>query len=530
MFWLWLAQQRARVGDPYGISIFRHLLLYEDFYAIGPFIAVLALAALAPLRRAGTWLADYCGAHPARVALATTGLLALGTRLVYHWHPLSMDEYAPLFQSQVFAQGRLAGHYPPDMLDWLIPKGLQGNFLLTSHATGAVSSVYWPALSLLQLPFVALRVPWLLNPVLGGATALVMHRLGMALFANRRLAGYVVLFTLASPAVTINAVSYYSMPAHLLASALYALLLVRPTMLRAGMAGVVGSVALTLHNPVPHLLFALPWLVWLACGPDRLRVLGALIAGYLPLCLLLGFGWALYLRGFSAPSGLAASVTAEVAGQTLLHRLGSVLRAPSDAILAARLAGLGKLWLWAMPGLLAAAALGAWSKREDRGLWLVLASGALLTYFGYFLVRFDQGHGWGYRYFHSAWLVLPLFAVAALRSESKLAEYLAGCALLGGLVMTAVQAVQVERFIARHLAQLPAAAAGEPRIALIDTKNGYYAWDLVQNDPFLRGERLRLVSHGEAADAAMMAARYPRYVRLNVDSRGSIWGLPQRPR
>ena len=528
MFWFWLAQQRAGVRDPYALTAFRRLLLYEDFHAFAPFLAVLAAATFGPFRRAGARVAAFCGERPVTVAVATGVALLVGTRLVYHWQPLSMDEYAPLFQSHAFVAGKLAGRFPPELIDSLIPKGLQGNFLLTSHATGAVSSVYWPGLSLLEVPFTALGAPWLLNPLVGAATVVVMHRLALALFSDRVDAGFVVLFTMASTAVTINALSYYSMPAHLLASALFSLLLIRPTPGRAALAGLVGSIALVLHNPVPHMLFALPWIVWLASRTDRVRLLGALIAGYLPVCLVAGFGWPLYLRSLYNPQVAHASVTA-VAGQTLVNKLASVLRMPSDAILAARFAGLAKLWLWAVPGLLAAAALGAWSKRDDRGVWLVLASAGLLTYFGYFLVRFDQGHGWGYRYFHSAWLVLPLFAVAAIRGSPALAGYLGACALVGGIAMTAFQATQVERFISRHLAQLPAAPSGDARVTFIDTREGYYAWDLVQNDPFLRGP-LKLVSQGAAADAALMKERFPGYVRLYAGSRGSVWGAAAQGR
>ncbi|MGG2305238.1 hypothetical protein ACE4Z6_27835, partial [Salmonella enterica] len=80
-------------------------------------------------------------------------------------------------------------------------------------------------------------------------------------------AGLAILLTVASPVFFANGISYYSMPAHLFANALYALLLIDPTPRRAFAAGLLGSIALTLHNPVPHLLFALPWIGWLALRP-----------------------------------------------------------------------------------------------------------------------------------------------------------------------------------------------------------------------------------------------------------------------
>src|SRR6185369_10530037 len=108
-------------------------------------------------------------------------------------------------------------------------------------------------------------------------------------------------------------------------------------------------------------------------------------------------------------------------------------------------------------------------------------SGAL-TYVAYFLVQFDQGHGWGYRYFHPAWIVVPLLAIKALDSAA-LRSYAATCAVLGLAVLTPLQAAQMEYFISRHLGQEPRTGAGETRAVIIDPRAGYYSWDLVQNDP-----------------------------------------------
>ena len=94
--------------------------------------------------------------------------------------------------------------------------------------------------------------------------------------------GWVVLLTAASPAFVVNAISLYSMPAHLLASACFAALLLDPTPRRLILAGAVGSLALALHNPVPHMLVASPFIAALALRPGRTRSLAALAAGFQP--------------------------------------------------------------------------------------------------------------------------------------------------------------------------------------------------------------------------------------------------------
>jgi hypothetical protein len=392
----------------------------------------------------------------------------------------------------------------------------------------------------LLTPFTALGHPWLLNPLIGAATVVLMHRLAMALFNDPECAGHVALLTLASPAVTINAISYYSMPAHLLANGIFLLLLLNPSPLRALAAGFVGSVALVLHNPVPHMLFALPWFAWLAFNPSRWRLLGALVAGYLPACLVLGWGWALFVENLRSSAIPDASIL-ERASEIFMRRLAGALEWTSSAGLTARFLDLCKLWLWASPALVTLALLGAWRLRRSHGHWMALAGSVLLTYFGYFLGHFDQGHGWGFRYFHSAWLALPLFAVLAWHglparpddatprpSRSALPGWGAGCAVLSLVILTALHAFQVERFITGHLAQLPVPASGEPRVVIINPASGYYSWDLVRNDPFLRDPFIALLSRGPRNDQTMMAARFPQYTLLSSDARGSVWGFPDR--
>jgi len=168
-----------------------------------------------------------------------------------------------------------------------------------------------------------------------------------------------------------------------------------------------------------------------------------------------------------------------------------------------------------------------------QAVWRVLAGCALLTLSVYFFVPFDQGHGWGFRYFHATWLVLPLLAVAAVAAEqarneissTRLHGYLAACAVLSLVFMTSLRAIQVEDFISRHLAQVPVAPRGETRVTIIEPLGGYYLADLAQNDPFLRERSLVLVTRGPSRDADMMSKRFPQYALLHKDRRGSVWGL-----
>jgi hypothetical protein len=533
---LWTHQMRLS-GDLHGLAaIFFVLFAYNDYpgtvCALLILVGALFGSRYLPARRIVQWAGD----QPMVIAVITAPLLALGTLVIYHNHPLTMDEYAAYFQSRVFAAGQLHGRFPAPLLDWLIPPGFQDYFLNVSRTTGSVAETYWPGFALLLTPFTWAGVPWLCNPVISALTLLVIHRLALELFDDREAAGFALLLTIASPVIFANGISYYSMPAHLLANSVFALLLVRPTPLRAAAAGVVGSLALALHNPVPHMLFAMPWLVWVATRQGGLRLFASLIAGYLPLCALLGLGWFLF-SGHLLREGLV-SATAAVAPSHRLQSMIEIFSLPNATVVLARLIGMAKTWVWAVPGLMILAAAGAVRWRQD-GLCRLLTASALLTLFGYFLVPVSQGHGWGYRYFHSAWMALPLLATAALfrparipgeaSSPARLFEdsetkgFVAACILLTLVFGVGFRAWQLQDFMARDVSQVPQYKGTERRVVILDGRFSFYGADLVQNDPWLRGNEIRMYSHGAAADEQMMTQYYPALHRVYADRYGTVW-------
>jgi hypothetical protein len=217
---------------------------------------------------------------------------------------------------------------------------------------------------------------------------------------------------------------------------------------------------------------------------------------------------------------------------------------PGGTVVLARLIGIAKTWVWAVPGLMILAAAGAARWRQDAVCRLFTAS-ALLTLFGYFLVPVDQGHGWGYRYFHSAWMALPLLATAALfrpvrspreaSSSAQLFEdsetrgFVATCILLTLIFGIGFRAWQVQDFVARDVSQVPQYTGTERRVVILDSRSTFYGADLVQNDPWLRGNEIRMYSHGAAADQQMMAQYYPELHRVYEDRYGAVWSRASAP-
>jgi hypothetical protein len=359
----------------------------------------------------------------------------------------------------------------------------------------------------------------------------------MKLFGTVESAGLAVLFTVASPVFFADGISYYSMTAHMLFSGVFALLLLDPAPRRLLAAGLVGSIALSLHNPVPHMLFAAPWILWLVMQKRGFQTLAWLIAGYLPLFLLLVVGW-FWFSSELTQQGVGAAANAQAGG---LAKVGSMFALPSATVFLARAAGLAKVWLWAVPGLLILACIGAWKWRHDWRFQLLAAS-AVLTLIGYYFFPADQGHGWGFRYFHSAWLALPLLATAALtpvltapeKQETSTANgdmrsFVVAGALLMLVIGLSTRGLQIRQFMTSHLNQLPAYAGTEQRIVFINPRGSFYAVDLVQNDPFLRGDVVRMLSRDPETNEELMREIRPNFRRVYSDLRGEVWSAGSVP-
>jgi hypothetical protein len=498
--------------------IFRFLLTTHDVKAAWLGLGVCLLAAVwthpAPILR----LVEFLGEHPVALALASTGVLGLAANVVYHDYPLSMDEYAGVFQSKVFALGSVYAQMPPNLIDWLVVRGFNGHFLVASPETGRVMEAYWPGFALLLAAFQIFRVPWLCNAALSGFAMFLVYWITREITHERRAAGFAMLFTLASGVFAANGISYYSMQAHLCTNLLFAALLLKPSRHRALGAGLVGSLALILHNPVPHTLFAIPWVAALAMQRERRRYLLPMVIGYLPGACM-GVGW-LMLRADVGSGGHAWVALSQAADR--------VFDWPDELTLNMRAAALIKMWVWAAPCVFLFAILGGIRYRTDLNVRL-LASSAILTFAGYFFVTFDQGHGWGYRYFHSAWGVIPIMAGCAMagrpEENSRLVSFAGATAILSLVLIVPVQLSQIEGFVSQHLAQLAPPKRPGNNIYFIHPLRGFYVADMVQFDPLLRDRDLKLVSHGAELDARLIQENWPNAVKLADGRAAEQWHL-----
>jgi len=536
-----LVMSPANANIPPGFSpIFWYLLKIFDPKA-NLLLGLIVVCAFA--LRDNSWvrnLVRYCEQAPWVVAGGVFALLCLGSIYAYHNHPLSEDEYAALFQAKVFAAGKLNGSVSSDLLDRVIPSGFQNYFFAVSRTTGAISSTYWPGFAIILTPFIWLGIPWAANPLIGALSIPAVHRLARAVAGPNEAAGWAVALTIASPVFIASSISYYAMQAHFLANIIYALLLLRPTVWRAVAAGLIGSFALVLHQPPPHLAFALPFIFWLCVRGGSLRILAALLLSYIPLSLLIGFGWKYHLIDLVSQQASSGGTQPSPGMIDLLVRylrIGFNFSALSMAEV--RIAWLTKLWTWGAPGLVVLAASGYLAARRNAAVQLICAS-LVLTFLLYCFVPADQGHGWGSRYLHSAWFVLPVLAAIALTAnissdgQAKFLRNMAAWACaLSFVFANSLRITQIEGFVDRQLTQVPPLAqpakSGHRELIFVNTNHGFYSADLVQNDPFLRDARIVLVLRSPELDKAFVARNFPGFRKLASGSWGEHWVSQQLP-
>ncbi len=521
------------------LFIFEHLLRRQD---VGGSVLIIALAAGAWMLRKHAPPLDtvrLLALNPWRTAVVAFFILCALMLTVALNHPLAGDEHIALFQARAFAAGHLTGKFPRDLVSHLIPVSYQQRWLIVAD-DGRVASAYWPGYSLILAPFTLVGAPWACNPLLASLSLVLLSKVASRLTADPHAGGWAMLFALASPGFTGMALSYFSMTAQLLLNLLFAwLLLLDRTRARLVGAGVVGSLALTLSNPVPHMLFALPWVVWIGRQPGGRRQLIALGAGYAPFALVLGLGWWLFMRHLQGTTG----VLPYAADGDPVHRLANLLwylllefrvvfTFPGAETLAMRIGEQVRLWSWAVPGLPLLALAGWWVLgRRVAGLRL-FAFSLVATLLGYLFVSFDQGYGWGARYVHTAWSALPILASAAMVSISQgdgarqLGNYVARLALYSLVFATALRLFQIHLFMADQLALRPPFDRGAREIVFIAPNIEFYAQDFVQNDPFLRDPVIFMMSHGRLRDyREVITRRYP-HARLTYDGpNGQTWKL-----
>lgn len=433
------------------------------------------------------------------VALVLVVLLAFGTYRLMGNFPLSRDEHMVLFDMAVFDDGRLAMPIAPGWRPFalaLVPK-----FLLNANQPSGFVSGYLPMNAALRLAFSKISDPVWFNPLLtalGGAALLDIAR---RMIGPQDRACWVVLLTYGlSAQVLVNAMTDYSLTAHLALNLIWLAAFLRGGKLGHSVAIAAGFIAVGLHQLAFHPIFVAPFLLWrLREGAWRL-VLAYGIA-YATIIL-----WWVYYPLIVGP--LVAGPVGQVSeGDFVSDRVIPLLRNRDPRAVALMALNLLRFFAWqnvALLGLLIAAVPYA---VRDRGLPRALLLGIVLWTLFLALVLPDQGRGWGYRYLNG---YVGSFALLAGYGYRELEKRIGAQADSMVIVLSAVTLfatmplllVETHRFMEPRIAVEQLIARQPGPFVLIDDEvpvsvDGRWADDandFVRNRPDLSNRPLRFAS------------------------------------
>lgn len=478
-----LARQGYGFPDPASAKIFYRLYTLHE----RPFFVLLAIFAIVTCVYARHALSEQdegLGAAPRirrvqslaavlAVAVLVGVLSSIGSHLVLHDLPFSMDEYNAIFQAKIFEAGGLSAHLPGQWQSYA--NALTPFFVAYHPAQHTWRSGYLPVYAAIRALFDVTGLGSVTNPILGALTVVAMAAVGRRLWPMNQLrVAFAVLFLVTSSQFMFMSMSWYSMPAHLLLNLVWLWLYLRDDAPSLALAPIVGVLALGLHNPFPHALFVAPFLI------RMLRRRRFAWLGY--AALIYGSGsllWLWWLRSSDAYVGAAGG---------LLGMFG--LPGVHELELQALQLSLVISWQAPLVSVLALAALLRWRRLGD--IERDLAAGLLLTAFVYALVPFSQGHGWGDRYMYSVLGNLIILAAGICgdlmegAGRARIARLVIASTLLALLVQWPLRAVQAERFVRPFARGIEYAQTRPEPVVIVYPDSSYYGRDMIRNDPFLR--------------------------------------------
>jgi hypothetical protein len=477
-FSLWLRTVPPGNPDPRFLFNAFYVLFARHEPAGLAVVAVFSLIAAVGLLRGGNAAAQQCDHNPNRagllcVFLATIAFVfaAIGTQTVFHDYALTADEYLADFQARIFLHGKLQAEVPSA---WVsaerflnLPFFVQ--YFPTNHSW---NSGYLPVYAAMRAVFQSVGLQSLLNPILAALTVLAVYGTARNIWPESKTNALVAIGLLVSSSqFLVMSMTAYSMPAHLALNTIWLWLYSRPDRRWFYRAPFVGVLAIGLHQPIVHALFVLPFLLRLV---SRRRWRAVLIFGtvYVAGCAL-WFAW-------RARYQIASS-----------DGIGSIFKILNPRMPIIQSMNLLLIIGWASLATPLLAVLGASQFFKVRPIIQDSILSCLLTFGFYFFFYLDQGHGWGYRYFHGAIACLIIVAVAgfnrlsALVGQRRAVAFVIVGAAISFLVQLPLRCWQVERFV-RPYARTASVIHSIPQdIVAFDWRDAWYCADLMRNDPFL---------------------------------------------
>lgn len=434
-----------------------------------------------PLSGGGRW-APGIGAMMAAAAFA-------GHYAILSGYDLSRDEQMATFDAAVFARGQLVAPLTGVWRDHA--EALNTMFMYPARESAAWISAYLPLNAALRAFFGLFGDPALTGPamVLLGAVALwgCARRIWPD---NRETAIVALLLYLGSGQILFNGMTAYAMPAHLALNLCWLWFFLRRTTGGDVAALAIGFVAVGLHQPIMHPMFAAPILFLLVLERDWRRA-AIYFTGYAAI----GAFWAWWPNAmWSLVEGNALAQKAE--GVDYISRLVATVAQGDEMRVANMVPNLLRFFAWQHLLLLPLLPPGIALARKDR-LAAALLGGILLTVTVMFIILPYQGHGFGYRYLHGLmgnFILLGVYGWTALgEAQPQWRSLLLRTTAAGLIVVLPIQAWMAHSFYAAPARASERISNSGADYAVIGEGDAPFAVDLVINRPELDERPVRLV-------------------------------------
>jgi hypothetical protein len=259
------------------------LALTAAFVSIG--LALLTAIGVATSATAAARLAERIGEWrpmvPWLASAWTLGVSILIAWLVFERVPHVPDEVAYWFQAKYFSTGHLYLPPPPDLAAFELP-----HTIVDDGKWYGIFPPGWPAVLAIGM---VLGAPWTINPLLGAATIVLLHRLAVSLY-SRRVADIAVILVAASPMFLLMSAGLMSHPLSLVLGLLAVLGWRHAVEDRSGGWAVAGGVALgglVLTRPMEGAVLTVVLTAWSVAGLAR-RGARLQVAAFLMVAVAVG--------------------------------------------------------------------------------------------------------------------------------------------------------------------------------------------------------------------------------------------------
>ncbi len=413
--------------------------------------------------------------QPSLWVLFSCLMIVFGFFGVVQQYAFALDEWAVLFQSQIFLQGHwhqsiLLSHHE-------LAKALTPYLILHDSFHQTWISFYLPIHTLFFTLFEFFKIGWMLNIVLTAFTALLLLQIHDHLWPDKKSTRiWVILLLISSAQSLCMAMSYFSMTSHFFMNVLWLRVSLETGKKRLWLLP-ISFLAMGLHQPFLHGLFIAPFLARWFFTTKNVLLRVAVTLFYLSA---LGF-WIAYWNHSNPLFGTHSSMIGFPNALSIINQLCHLIRMVSWI---SPLIGIGLVCLWAQ-------------RPRISPLFQDLLLGVLLTFAFYFCFELSQGRGWGFRYGHGILQKLILLSLLGFYSLSDADRHFIN--RLWTPVLIYIFVILYPLKLAEIYFELKPYQTADQKIksmqidyVILSPHDAWYANDLIRNSPQLTEKPLRL--------------------------------------